>query len=244
MFISCDYTDFTYSKFTMKRRKKLKRAVFIAIIALIMIVTLKASGILNIKHLNNKSNFPNIEKESTLLVSNLINPKIGDFVVYHHKDSLSSNNQWINRLVGKSNDTIHIKNGIVYRNHTNFDQDLNLVYDFKIPYSKYSKLKKKKIVDEFVNTFNNDDIKHIQLTKKYAQEKSLMRFRTVSPDSISNPFTKESYRKNWNKDHFGPIIIPENKYFVLADNRDNGIDSRYIGLIDKSDILGVVFLKF
>ena len=52
------------------------------------------------------------------------------------------------------------------------------------------------------------------------------------------------FLKKLNKDHFGPIIIPENKYFVLADNRNNGIDSRYIGLIDKSDILGVVFLKF
>lgn len=33
-------------------------------------------------------------------------------------------------------------------------------------------------------------------------------------------------------------IIPEDKYFVLGDNRNISADSRSIGLIDKKDILG------
>lgn len=33
-------------------------------------------------------------------------------------------------------------------------------------------------------------------------------------------------------------VIPEDKYFVLGDNRNNSTDSRVFGLIDKEDIMG------
>lgn len=36
------------------------------------------------------------------------------------------------------------------------------------------------------------------------------------------------------------FIVQKNKFFVLGDNRNNSIDSRHIGLIDKEDIIGKV----
>jgi len=40
------------------------------------------------------------------------------------------------------------------------------------------------------------------------------------------------------RDNWGPIVVPEGRYFVLGDNRDNSEDSRYWGLVTREDIRG------
>jgi signal peptidase I len=47
------------------------------------------------------------------------------------------------------------------------------------------------------------------------------------------------------RDTWGPIVIPEDRYFMLGDNRETSLDSRYWGLIEGWRLEGrAVFIYF
>lgn len=46
------------------------------------------------------------------------------------------------------------------------------------------------------------------------------------------------------RDDFGPVTVPENAYFMMGDNRDHSLDSRFWGFVDFSKIKGEAFLIY
>jgi len=53
-----------------------------------------------------------------------------------------------------------------------------------------------------------------------------------------------SRRRIPGRDNFGPVIVPPNAYFVMGDNRDHSLDSRFWGFVDFSKIKGEAFLIY
>ena len=221
-----------------------KKIIKVLVIIVILPVFLLSFNIIGFHKYYFGANKPNLKDGSTLFWTKLRNPKRLDFILFIAENESFGKFKNPSRLVGLPNDVIEIRLGDLYVNNLLIDKDLELRRLYKCDENYFYK-NVEAITQENKSYYNfkmnNVDSVKITIDEFMVNKHDLELSRMIMHKHEIINFFKEKYNKDWNFDNFGPLKIPENKYFVLGDNRTDWLlDSRGLGLIDEEDILGTI----
>ncbi|WP_417355100.1 signal peptidase I [Flavobacterium sp.] len=107
-----------------------KKILHLTITFGVILFTLIICNILNIigiYRIPTTANEPTIKMGSPILISSLKKAELGNFIVFKRES-----NSYFYRVVGEENDTLEIKDGVLYRNNKNFDRQYNLNHNYLI----------------------------------------------------------------------------------------------------------------
>ncbi len=224
----------------MKKTNKILIAVSIFLVSLCLFIAY-GTNVLRFYQNGSLANEPTLPIGSRMLVSSLIKPKKLDFVIYTYGDSLFGKGKRIHRLVGTPGDTIVIKKGVVFVNGNNIDAKLILAHGYSILSETAIKIREQLIpitYDGLPYYESTNDTVTVFMSQNIAAKNKLENFRLSQSINDYDHKIFSTYNQKWNIHHFGPLILKKKEYFVLGDNRDNSEDSRYIGVINKSQLIG------
>jgi len=182
------------------------------------------------------ANEPGLMLHGNYFASSLVTPKKLDFVIFNFNHEMWGDGEWVFRLIAEAGDTIQIKDAITFVNGVNIDAQLKLKHSFLLNNKEFQIMQSLGYDHDSYAISNTQYITHLPDSLAMSHGfLSAMKDSSEVDDAI-----EKVYGHPWNSDQFGPYIIPEDSFFVLGDNRHNAMDSRFIGVIRVSEIVGVI----
>lgn len=139
-------------------------------------------------------------------------PKRGDVIIFRPPHRM--NDRFIKRLIGLPGDKIAMKNGVIYVNDKEFS---------------------KKIIKEYTHR----DLRYYQYEETNIDGKKykVQYFTPETKSQFNNLINERLYQAN----NWGPVIVPNDQYFFMGDNRDDSGDSRYeLGTVPSVNLISKV----
>jgi len=124
-------------------------------------------------------------------------------------DSKASKNRLIKRVIGVPGDVIELRNNRLYINKVAVEVER---LDFPSDFDRF--LNDRDIAGYYLES--------LQLTMSDSTSHQI-RIRTNSSTRLSS---------------FSPVVVQQDSFWVMGDNRDNSADSRVIGLVPRTELIG------
>jgi len=159
-------------------------------------------------------------------------PDRGDVVVFRYPGP--RNEDYVKRVIGLPGDTVEVRGGVVILNGAPAER--RRIADYAMTISPNSPCRG---APDAIRRVSGADGGQLCLYPRY---------RETLPGGRSYDIIDQI--PDGEADDFGPIVVPEGRLFVMGDNRDDSMDSRFdasregVGLLPVENVLGEALIAF